>query len=129
MTPQTTRPVDDEDVPGTEARTNGLRRLRLPLQALSGVVLLVAAAQTAPSNRRRAGLLALAAGGLLADWVRRSDPTTPNDPEAASRPGSDEGSAGGTEPEVVAGDDDAADVVESDDDVPAPDVDETDDRM
>lgn len=128
MTPQT-RPTDDEDVPGTDTRTNALQRLRLPLQALSGVVLLVAAARSASSNRRRAALFAITGGGLLADWVRRSDPAIPNDPEAVSRPGSDEGSIEGTEPEVVAGDDDATDVVESDDDVPAPDVDETDDRM
>lgn len=120
--------------PGTETRTFRLRRLLSPLQALSGVVLLVLAARAAPDDRRRAALFALAGGGLLADWVRRADPTTPNDPEAASTDGvgtfADDGeSSGVSDPEVVDEEDDASDVVEADDDVPAPDVDETDDRM
>ena len=131
MAPQTTRPVDADDADGTETRTLRLRRLLSPLQALSGVVLLVGAARAASSDRRRAWLLALAGGGLLASWVRRQGPPTPNDPEAptqfgAETAGDDEDSG---EPEVVDDDDDASDVVEADDDVPAPDVDETDDRM
>lgn len=125
MSPQTTRPTDDEAARGTATKTLRLRRLLSPMVALSGVTLFVAAARTANEDRRRAAALGVASGGLLAWWVRQQGPSTANDPEApdVAREGSDDGS------QEPVDDDDASAVVEADDDVPAPDVDETDDRM
>lgn len=131
MDREPTRPVDDAAARGIATRTFRPRRLLEPVVALSGVTLLVGAARAARDDPRRAAVLGVAGGGLLAAWVRRQGPPTATDPEA---PGEHavRGSTGGDEgsdPDVVGDGDDDADVVEADDDVPAPDVDETDDRM
>jgi hypothetical protein len=131
MAPETTRPTDADDADRPETRPFPLRALLSPVTALAGVVLLVAAARVAPDDRRRAGLLAGAGAGLLAAWLRRQGPPSASDPAATGTAGdraSDADVPESSTPEVVA-DDDASDVVEADDDVPAPDVDETDDRM
>ena len=84
MSTQTTRPADSEDG-GTGERLPRLRRLLSPVVALSGVLLLVAAAGTAREDRRRAAAYGLAGGALLGVWLRREagdGPTTP-DPAAS----------------------------------------------
>lgn len=143
MAPQITRPDDDDDNTGTVTRTLRLRRFASPIVALSGVLLLVSAARVASRDRRRAGLLALASGGLLAAWVRRHGPPEGNNPEAPTAPGNEvAGHAGGTaeaaaspeQPEVLNQDetDTRWTSIEPDlddvDDVSTPDLDETDDK-
>ena len=84
MSTQTTRPADSEEG-GTGERLPRLRRLLSPVVALSGVLLLVAAARTAGEDRRRAAAFGLAGGALLGVWFRREagdGPTTP-DPAAS----------------------------------------------
>lgn len=139
MAPRNARPADDDDGTGTVTRTLRLRRFVSPIVALSGVLLLVSAARVASSDRRRAGLLSLSSGGLLAAWVRRHGPPEGNDPEAPTVPGGEasgpaegaaEAAASHERPEILTQNETDTRCTASEpdvDDVSTPDVDETDD--